>query len=286
MAEIVIVCDDPDRFRTTPYILRSVENIWRTQGHVLALRKDPPSKAPDLAIAHVDLTVLRAAFLARLQRLPVTLNAHVDDISKRALDVGIVDGPDGHDGPVIVKTNSNCGGTPELLAMARSGAAGWLRAKALQRLPWALSGYIRSADYPIYDHPRHVPALVWRNPRLVVQKLALERHGALFALRQWTFLGDASDHTLALAPTPVIKAASVVHREPIPEPPPESVRAIRARLGFDYGKFDYAISGGEAVVFDVNRTPTFGKPDSPGARATADVLAQGLTGVLSARKAA
>jgi hypothetical protein len=30
----------------------------------------------------------------------------------------------------------------------------------------------------------------------------------------------------------------------------------RARLGFDYGKFDFVIHEGQAVLLDANRTPT------------------------------
>ena len=34
--------------------------------------------------------------------------------------------------------------------------------------------------------------------------------------------------------------------------------------GFDFGKFDYVIHEGRAIVFDVNKTPSFtGASDSP-----------------------
>ncbi|HET6639867.1 MAG TPA: hypothetical protein VFH82_13915 [Gemmatimonadota bacterium] len=39
------------------------------------------------------------------------------------------------------------------------------------------------------------------------------------------------------------------------EPVPDEIRAIRAGLGFDYGKFDYGIVDEEVVLYDVNPTP-------------------------------
>ena len=35
---------------------------------------------------------------------------------------------------------------------------------------------------------------------------------------------------------------------------PEPVRELRRQLGFDYGKFDFAISEQGPIVYDVNRT--------------------------------
>jgi hypothetical protein len=35
----------------------------------------------------------------------------------------------------------------------------------------------------------------------------------------------------------------------------DALRAERARLGFDYGKFDFISHDGRPILFDVNRTP-------------------------------
>ena len=39
---------------------------------------------------------------------------------------------------------------------------------------------------------------------------------------------------------------------------PDELRNIRRDLGFDYGKFDYAIVNDRVVLYDVNRTPALG----------------------------
>ena len=36
---------------------------------------------------------------------------------------------------------------------------------------------------------------------------------------------------------------------------PDEIRAERQRLGFDYGKFDFAIGPEGPVLYDANRTP-------------------------------
>jgi len=37
---------------------------------------------------------------------------------------------------------------------------------------------------------------------------------------------------------------------------PEELHAMWARLGFDFGKFDYVVRDGQIVLLDANRTPT------------------------------
>ena len=56
------------------------------------------------------------------------------------------------------------------------------------------------------------------------------------------------------APTedPAVKGRTVTRFEQIP-PEPE-VRALREKLGFDYGKFDFVVHGGRPVILDVNKT--------------------------------
>jgi hypothetical protein len=56
---------------------------------------------------------------------------------------------------------------------------------------------------------------------------------------------------------------------------PEALRAERARLGFDYGKFDFVVVDGEAVLLDANRTPSAPPPSAAMDRSNAH-LAGGL----------
>ena len=61
-----------------------------------------------------------------------------------------------------------------------------------------------------------------------------------------------------------------------------ALRAWRARLGFDYGKFDFVVRDGEPVLFDVNRTPTMASNLSAALEAGMGELARGMAAFVSA----
>jgi hypothetical protein len=62
---------------------------------------------------------------------------------------------------------------------------------------------------------------------------------------------------------PIVKAGNRTRHEYLKEVPVE-LRAIRKRLGMDFGKFDYVIFNGEPVLLDVNKTPTIAGNGPPG----------------------
>jgi hypothetical protein len=62
----------------------------------------------------------------------------------------------------------------------------------------------------------------------------------------------------------VVKGASGTDLDFVPVD--DAIVTARNELGFDYGKFDYVIHDGEAVLLDINTTPTFGKAYSPEVR--------------------
>lgn len=240
------------------YFLRAVADVWREDGLRVTAVTDPDARVEaDLAILHVDLTVVPEAHLAFARRYPVTLNARVADISKRRISAHLVRPGDGYEGPVVVKTDRNCGGTPEDRVAAR-GSRLRRAARALRgTLPWSLRGRIPTAEYRVFDAVRDVPWPVWRNRDLVVERFLPERDDGLYRLRTWIFLGDRESNSICWSPQPIVKSESVVRREPAPGVP-EDLRALRRDLGFDFGKFDYAIVDGRTVLYDANRTPTVG----------------------------
>ena len=71
------------------------------------------------------------------------------------------------------------------------------------------------------------------------------------------FLGDRETNSLSYSKQPIVKSENVIRREVVAEVPDE-LRQIRRELGFDFGKFDYAIVGDRVVLYDANRTPTLG----------------------------
>ena len=61
---------------------------------------------------------------------------------------------------------------------------------------------------------------------------------------------------------------------------PDEVRAVRRRHGLDFGKIDFVLHDGKAMVFDVNKTPTvyLNKAGQPGKFVRS--LADGIDGFL------
>jgi hypothetical protein len=273
----VIVHERDEPFWSSRYILRAVAENWREEGcRVEVLSGTERFVEADVAILHVDLTTVPRAYADLARRYPRVVNGRVLDISKRAFSTHIVTRRDGYQGPVIVKTNRNSGGVPERV---RSRSAGILAGR-LCGLPWYVTGCLDPTAYPIFDSPKAVPSSVFWDPRFVVQRFLPEREGELYRLRRWTFLGDREVHTLSTSREPIIKSGNTLQRTPLGAVP-EEIREVRRRLGFDYGKFDYAIVG-EPILYDVNRTPTSGIADPAQRRALNRDLAQGLRVFLEA----
>jgi hypothetical protein len=185
---------------------------------------------------------------------------------------------DGYQGPVIVKTDENFGGVTERRVGGRRGLL--KRLLSSRRLPWSWSARLDPYDYPIFESPRQVPLAVWFNSRLVVQKFLCERRDGHYCLRQWFFFGDREGNTISFSRHPIIKGYRVVRREHLAGVPDE-LRAMRQRLGFDYGRFDYGVVDGEVILYDANRTPTSSTPPHPVIGEIIPGLAQGIHQFLS-----
>jgi hypothetical protein len=275
---IAIITHARDDFAANDYFVKLFFPEWERRGiAVHVLRGTDEFRPADIAIMHVNLTVVPPAYRALAARFPVVINGRVDDISKCKVSTHLVHRRDGYDGPVIVKTNLNYGGRPERWLTRSASRLGRLRLKVENQLHWAWSGQLDVSDYPVYERPSDVPRVVWSNPRLSVQRYLPERQGSFYCLRQWLFLGDREANTLCFSDVPIVKAANTVKRER-GLPVPDELRAMRVRLGFDYGKFDYGLTDGEVVLYDANRTPTRSRESAvpPDVLAIATDLACGI----------
>ncbi|MGD0542641.1 MAG: hypothetical protein ABSB33_14095 [Tepidisphaeraceae bacterium] len=259
MRHIVIVTHEHDEFAKTNYIMRGICQAWVESGlKVTALRGLGKRVDADLAVLHVDLTVVPREYLEFMRQYPAAINAAVADISKRRISRNLVRRGDGYDGPVIVKTNLNFGGGREgEVAQKTSLLRKYVRA-VRRRLPWSWRAEIGVWDYPIFDSVAQVPWAVWHNRDLVVERFLPERRDGLYCMRSWLFLGEAETNTLMYANQPIIKSRVAVRKEPAEVP--DELRQMRRDLGFDYGKFDYGIVDGRVVLYDANRTPVVGDP--------------------------
>lgn len=253
---LVVVTHPLDHFEGSSYVLTRLVTEWEAMGVQVAVVSDPArAVTADAAILHVDLTVVPKPFRALAAASPVVINGGAADISKRRVSRQLVRRHGPYRGPVIVKTDRNYGGGPERIRGSRSLPSRALR-KVGGRLPWTLNGRLAADAYPIYPSKESVPMPVWLNRRLVVEEYLPEREGEYYCLRNWIFFGDRELSLRSIGTRPVLKAPDVVDREYDVEIPDE-LRRLREELGFDYGKFDFAVSDGRVVLYDANRTPKF-----------------------------
>jgi len=234
----------------------------------------------DLLIPHVDLSYTPDEYWDVIQRHPRVVNRAVRDIRKTAVSANLVRPTDGWRGPVIVKTNNNGRGWMEHALLENGSPEGRVGriARRVMEQPWIERrrlGRVRMpARYHIFSRAEEVPRGVWENEALVVERFLPERSGDLYAMRTYTFFGNREQGRFFRGTDPQVKALNSAMGEPVS--PPESIVAVRHRMGLDYGKIDYVVHDGEAVLLDVNRTPGMSGPiDGERVRKAAE-MAKGL----------
>jgi hypothetical protein len=272
-----------DRFRERHYLVQPMIPLWSELGieTVVTSEEDEPVDA-DAALLHVDLTVIPDACLRAAERYPRVLNGRVRDIRKRTFSTSLVTREGDDPGPVFVKTDWNCGGRAEFRAALLGSRPGRLmRALGLgeffvrvceeleEERSWARRRWIHTADYQRFASRADVPAAVWRNKNLVVERFLAEREGEDFCCRHWVFFGARERHSRTRSSNVAVKGRLSV--TPLEVPVPDELRKIRERLGFDYGKFDYGVVDGQLVLYDVNRTPGTASDPSSHAAAIAEL---------------
>lgn len=275
MSRIVLVTHSYDNFRERNALLKSLSRFWIAAGHeivVVAGLGDWPDA--DLAILHVDLSLIPKAYLEAARRYPLLVNGMATDIRKRKVSRNLLSPDDAWTGPVIIKTDLNYGGIPEWNALQKGKNGG--TAADLPQAPVVCT----DQPYPVLPSIGDVPPDVWANPGLVVERFLPEQDAQGFWTRAWVFCGDRERCTRYLSKTPVVKTSGILARESVPVP--ETLRAERERLGFDYGKFDFVVRDGQAILLDANRTPS-APPSNPDIEASNANLALGLEAFLRKR---
>ncbi|MCA9621910.1 MAG: hypothetical protein KC731_22955, partial [Myxococcales bacterium] len=202
----------------------------------------PPA---DLAVLHVDQTVVPDHYLALAASYPRSVNGKSASVAKRSFSQQLLGPDDRYDGPVIIKTDANFGGLPELRHYHLDRRRG--------RGPTTPPRFAR--HYPVLPSLQEVPEEVRHDSRMVVERFVPERDAeGNYYLRCWVFFGDRERCTRYRARVPVIKARETLDHAPCEVP--DAIRAWRERLDLDYGKLDFVIHEGEPILLDANRTPT------------------------------
>ncbi|MDD4882337.1 MAG: hypothetical protein PHX10_12225 [Gallionellaceae bacterium] len=265
----------PSEVLRPDYMVSRLAEYWRQQGHRVSAGAMPVLQA-DIGILHIDRTRVPAGLVPANPAGVPLLNGSLLDISKRHISANLL-GPDSsHDGAVIIKTDANAFGKPEMRRQSRLDGQR-LRRRIARKLPWRWLRELPPGTYPVLDCLAAVPDWVWRRDDLVVERFCPELEGDEFVLRLWLFFGDREYSVRLFSREPVVKVSNMTRYEYL-DAVPDSLRAERARLGIDFGKLDYVMVDGEAVLLDVNKTPTVAAKHSRQSRLT--WLVAGLDGYL------
>lgn len=269
-----------DEGRFDGYLIELLMNEWKAMGCATQVMHGIRQQVrADLVIPHLNLTVIPQDYRDFLRAYPNVINRDVVDISKSRISTHLVRRNDPYTGPVIIKTDRNHGGVPEqrLFAAPRLGHGKWagvarrvlgrgklaglarrllaaLERRDAQGVLWRSVQSLDPDAYPVLPSLRDVPKGVFENKNLVVEKFLPEIREGDYCQRYYYFLGAAGINVLFRSREKEGVAALTSHSvEEVPIP--DELYAIRDKLGFDYGKFDYVLRDGRVVLFDVNRTP-------------------------------
>ena len=272
------------------YRIFHLAEIWKRNGFdVQMMRGNCESVRAGVLIPQIDLSVFPSTYRQLLNSDVRVINRRVVDIRKSTFSRNLVSLHDDYHGPVIVKTNANYGGLSDRSTIK---ALPWHR-KMLERLrraslalhkivlsgsfnPLAYASTLSPDSYPVFMSKHQLPRAVFKNKDLIVEKFLPEKQGQFFYTRSYAFLGDVEVVVRMRSEFPVVKASSETELEFVAVD--DTIAATRRELGFDYGKFDYVLHDGEAVLLDINTTPTFGKAYGPEIRTKiATQLAKGIS---------
>lgn len=246
--------DDEDRIKD--YLIHTLAEIWQEDGHEVFFLFGTKQVVPaDIIFVHVDLSVVPDSYLKFANRYPIQINNAIKDIRKNSYSDHMLGRHDSWNGRVIIKTNNNSAGIPE---RRRKGILGKIQKKTLSLIQQTKTGIIPSPilsarDYMVYNHLSEVPQFYFFHPAFVIQKFLPEKDGELFCTRILVFLGDKMKCSRVKSKQPIVNSESAVDIEYDITPDPR-ILSLRKKLGFDYGKFDYVIHNGEAILLDANKT--------------------------------
>src|SRR5579862_1163323 len=263
--KIAILYHEKQREKELNYIVDCYAEYWREDGHeVIPLFGVAQFVPADLIIVHVDLSVVPEEYLDFARRYPVVLNGAVRDIRKSTYSRLWLKPGDPYEGKVIVKSNYNFAATPE-------------RALGVALDPRGVSAsfFWSPQDYQIYENPQAVPAVLFDDSNVIVEKFQPEYVDGLYYMRAMLFVGNHVTCSRVSSREPIVNFSTLVKMDRV-EPHPDIVQLPKA-MGFDLGKFDYVIHEGRALLLDANKTTGgVSGPSSPELVAARRYRAEGL----------
>jgi len=210
------------------YLIDSIALRWRKMGYEVVTHygiKNLP--AADIVILHVDTTIVSDEYVKCLSQYPVVLNRKVLNISKTRISRNMVRQDENYFGPVIIKTKANFGGLPEATAKRISQKkTRWLRWRWTTKRNWEEADVLNPDNYPIFENKESIPAGVWKNKNLIVEKFLPEKEDGLFFLRYWIFFGDKEYAGRFGAKEPIVKFRKMATKD-VPVRVPDELKIVK-----------------------------------------------------------
>jgi hypothetical protein len=235
------------------FVIHDLADIWREWGFEVRFMYGTSDAIPaDILFVHVDLSVVPEEYIEFASTYPVTINAGIRDIRKSVVSPNLISDKDAWAGPVVVKSDFNFGGAPERRVENGGRWALWRMQAKFDRLFRRLGFKGGRDEYEIYDTLSAVPESRLRNDKLVVEKFRPQLIDGLYHLQIYQFLGNHWVCTRLRSKDPIVKSRNAVTAEAIE--PHEDIEQWRKSLKMDFGKLDYVVVDGEAILLDVNKT--------------------------------
>lgn len=264
-----------------PYLVSQLAAKWAEDGNIinfvtLGQRFQPA----DLALLHIDLTVVPKTYVNLARRYPRVLNDKVLDIRKSLVSQNLIRPESSYEGPVIVKTDLNAGGNPEHLyekfpVYERRIFKRWWKS-AVGRFTSSTPSK-PGKRYKIYECVKDVPECFVRNNDYVVEKFLPEVMDGLYITRRCHLLGDRSV-THKMGWTDPLGGGFAASFEWVKTNP--AVLDVAKNFGLEYGAIDYTEIGGVVNAFDINKTIGLGALEHAEVRENnaklVDLLAPGI----------
>jgi len=265
MRTILIVLGEGDDGH---YIISHLAKRWERMGIRVIMHHGPNDLPPaDIAVLHVDKTVVPQIYHDALANYPVVVNRNILDISRERYSQIRLTADSNYAGAVIIKTNANYGGMPEYRPQAKQHSGrvrhflNHARKQLLNLTPiqhpskpdWSTRKSLNPRQYPIFRSLKDVPRGVWENPCLIAEKFCPELEGQHFFVRYWSFFGDRSGTGRYGSRNPIVKFSNRT-TEDIAVEIPASLIEKRRELKIDYGRFDFVVHDKRAILLDVNKT--------------------------------
>lgn len=246
------------------YKVHYLAEFWRQAGHRVAYLFGTRRHVPaDVLLLHVDLSIVPRTYVRFSERYPIVLNRYLIDIRKSRISNSLIHPDDVWEGPVIVKSDLNYGGKPERDKKRAAERFLWRVAERTCRRFRIPISHPKPLNYTVFSSYAEVPKSLVNKRGIVIEKFTPEIDDGLYRIRIHQVLGDRWTSTRLASREPIVKAHNNLLSEEV-EPHP-IVDKWRQDLRVDYGKLDYVVVDGEAILLDVNKTiGTLARDDASG----------------------